>query len=66
MAKNTNTNRMDFYVPDWAREEVVRFMDAQSNKGQALAIVVLDAIQKYGYEDCVAAKILSQKEEVVR
>ena len=63
---NKNEKRIQFYVPDWAREEVDRFMDAQSNKGQALAIIVLDAIQKYGYEDCVAAKILSQKEEVVR
>lgn len=61
MAKNTNTNRMDFYVPDWAREEIVRFMSAQSNKGQALAVVIFDAIQKYGYEDCVVAKILPQK-----
>lgn len=58
-AKKAGTNRMEFYVPDWAREDIDKFMAAQSNKGQAFAVIVLDAIEKYGYEDCVVAKLVS-------
>lgn len=61
--KKANENRMQFYVPDWAHSEIDKFMSAQSNKGQALAVIVLDAIQKYGYTDCVAAKLASESKK---
>ena len=61
--RKSNKNRMDFYVPDWAAADIDKFMSAQSNKGQALAVIVLDAIQKYGYTDCVAAKLASESKK---
>lgn len=59
MTKKKQNSRVDIYVPEWAREEVDRFMSAQSNRGQSFAVVILDAIEKYGYTDCVAAKLSS-------
>lgn len=53
--------RIAFYVPDWAADEVERYMEAQSSRGHTLAALVIDAMKKYGCKDYLAVKLMNNE-----
>ena len=56
------SKRITIVIPDWAADDVERFMNAQGSKGHSFVALISDTLQKYGDRDYLEVKLMNRDE----
>lgn len=56
------SKRITIVIPDWASDEVEKYMAAQGSKGHSFVALILDTMKKYGCRDYLEVKLMNRDE----